>query len=209
MRTDGTGENLFREPRPDEARAHGVHANLPGTQLVGGCVQNPQDAGLARVVGDEHGFSVVRVGGCGDDDGAAAARFHSNGGGLHRVKYAAEIQGDDAIPVLDAGFVERRPTPLAGIGDNDIRRPATLEGRVNGGAIGDIHDASVTAERRPNFFGLLAFDIEDPDARSSGSQRTRRSEANTVCAAGDHGQFSTEIERHLTFLSQPLVDRCT
>ena len=156
-------------------------------ELVRRCVQQPEEARLAGVVGEEARFAVEGVGGGGDHDGAAAARFHEAGGGAEGFEGAGEVNGEGAVPGFARGLLEGGEGGDAGIDHERVRRTGFGECGFEGGGAGD-----VDAARAPGEFGGGGFAIEDPDVRPGFAQQARHGEADAVGAARDHRAFAAK-----------------
>jgi len=137
------GEMGLGERRADKPRADGVHPDAIRAKLIGGRMQNAEDAGLAGVVGDQVGFAIVAVGGGGKDNGAPAARLHAGGGELDGAEDSGEIDVQGAGEELVRGVGKGHVAADAGVGDDGVNGFEPGERGFEGVALGDVDRGQV------------------------------------------------------------------
>lgn len=117
--------------RLDETGAEGVDLDVEARELLGGGLREADDAGFGRGV-----VRLAEVAHLADDrghvdDAAAAALDQVRQGGVGAVKDAAEVGGDDLLPLLD-GHTPNRPIAVdAGVVNEDVEATVLLDRRLH------------------------------------------------------------------------------
>src|ERR1700691_174426 len=109
------------------------------------------------------------------------------------MEHTGKIYGDGALPVLLGNGAEFHFRADARVGDHNIGRTGLAEGAVEGSAVGDIHLVSGASQLLAGRDGMLAFQIENSQARASQRQRAGSGRPYTVRPAGDYGDLTREI----------------
>jgi hypothetical protein len=118
--------------------------DVEARELLGGGLREADDAGLGRSV-----VRLAEVAHLADDrghvdDAAAAALDEVREGGVRAVEDAAEVGGDDLLPLLDGHAADGAVAVDAGVVDEDVEPAELLDGRLDqGSALVRVSDAGV------------------------------------------------------------------
>ena len=201
-----------------------VHADAVRLQLIPGVAGERGQRALGGRVSGEDGLASVTGHRDDVDDAAAVARPpHQPGGVLHEQERRPHVDGEQAIPQLDARVVQRAAAAEARGVDEAVQASEALLARADHGhrrlGLGQVcrDERGLTAERlelladRLPAIPVPAADDDAGRSQPRGAARDRRAE--TLRAAGDDQHPAVEPLRgeriaHIHFRS-PVVDCLT